>query len=153
MPFLSVAGSEFQEVFVGVGAARVRGMFEKARSMAPCILFIDEFDGMAKKRSSANQNPMGQQDGAPAWVVAISTLPWCSLSCLGLPACVPWLRTRVPSLSVCRSVLGCWEQARCCVLCCISGLICTSCWAVRGCQPSAPLAAAVTASPDWACQR
>ena len=63
MPFFSVAGSEFEEVFVGVGAARVRGMFEKARSMAPCILFIDEFDGMAKKRSSANQSPLGQQDG------------------------------------------------------------------------------------------
>ena len=63
VPFFSVAGSEFEEVFVGVGAARVRGMFEKARSMAPCILFIDEFDGMAKKRSSANQSPLGQQDG------------------------------------------------------------------------------------------
>ena len=71
VPFFSVAGSEFEEVFVGVGAARVRGMFEKARSMAPCILFIDEFDGMAKKRSSANQSPLGQQDGESCMGVSL----------------------------------------------------------------------------------
>ncbi|CAG9461153.1 unnamed protein product [Pedinophyceae sp. YPF-701] len=51
VPFLSVAGTEFSEMFVGVGAARVRDMFARARKMAPCILFIDEFDGLGQQRS------------------------------------------------------------------------------------------------------
>ncbi|KAK9821723.1 hypothetical protein WJX81_004862 [Elliptochloris bilobata] len=51
VPFFSAAGTEFMEVFVGVGAARVRDMFQKARKRAPCILFIDEFDGIGQQRS------------------------------------------------------------------------------------------------------
>ncbi|GAB4815168.1 hypothetical protein N2152v2_002214 [Parachlorella kessleri] len=51
VPFFSVAGTEFMEMFVGVGAARVRDMFQQARKNAPCILFIDEFDGLGKARS------------------------------------------------------------------------------------------------------
>ena len=50
VPFFSVAGTEFMEMFVGVGASRVRDMFQKARENAPCILFIDEFDGLGKAR-------------------------------------------------------------------------------------------------------
>ncbi|BDA40994.1 ATP-dependent zinc metalloprotease FTSH, chloroplastic [Coccomyxa sp. Obi] len=52
VPFFSAAGTEFMEVFVGVGASRVRDMFQKARKAAPCILFIDEFDGIGQQRSS-----------------------------------------------------------------------------------------------------
>merc|ERR1712136_419117 len=52
VPFISVNGSEFLEMFVGVGASRVRDMFETARKNAPCILFIDEIDAIGRKRSS-----------------------------------------------------------------------------------------------------
>jgi len=48
--FLSISGSEFVEMFVGVGAARVRDLFEQARTMAPCIIFIDELDAMGRAR-------------------------------------------------------------------------------------------------------
>mmetsp|Transcript_28408 Transcript_28408/g.50750 ORF Transcript_28408/g.50750 Transcript_28408/m.50750 type:complete len:912 (-) Transcript_28408:144-2879(-) len=51
VPFFSASGTEFMEMFVGVGASRVRDMFEKARKNSPCILFIDEFDGLGKQRS------------------------------------------------------------------------------------------------------
>jgi len=49
--FLHVAGSDFSEMFVGVGAARIRDLFKKAREKAPCIVFIDEIDALAKSRS------------------------------------------------------------------------------------------------------
>jgi cell division protease FtsH len=52
VPFLSINGSEFVEMFVGVGAARVRDLFEQARSMAPCIIFIDELDALGKARGA-----------------------------------------------------------------------------------------------------
>jgi cell division protease FtsH len=48
--FLSISGSEFVEMFVGVGAARVRDLFEQARKMAPCIIFIDELDALGRAR-------------------------------------------------------------------------------------------------------
>ncbi|MEH6773250.1 MAG: ATP-dependent zinc metalloprotease FtsH [Cereibacter changlensis] len=50
VPFFSISGSEFVEMFVGVGAARVRDLFEQARKTAPCIIFIDELDALGKKR-------------------------------------------------------------------------------------------------------
>lgn len=52
VPFFSMSGSEFVELFVGVGAARVRDLFEQARQKAPCILFIDELDALGKARNS-----------------------------------------------------------------------------------------------------
>lgn len=50
VPFFSISGSEFVEMFVGVGAARVRDLFEQARKAAPCIIFIDELDALGKIR-------------------------------------------------------------------------------------------------------
>jgi len=52
VPFFSISGSEFVEMFVGVGAARVRDLFEQARAKAPCIVFIDELDAMGRARGS-----------------------------------------------------------------------------------------------------
>jgi cell division protease FtsH len=51
-PFFSVNGSDFIEIFVGVGASRVRDLFEQAREVAPCIIFIDEIDSIARKRGA-----------------------------------------------------------------------------------------------------
>ncbi len=52
VPFFSISGSEFVEMFVGVGAARVRDLFEQARKVAPCIIFIDELDALGRARGS-----------------------------------------------------------------------------------------------------
>ena len=52
VPFFSISGSEFVEMFVGVGAARVRDLFEQARKAAPCIIFIDELDALGRARSA-----------------------------------------------------------------------------------------------------
>src|SRR5581483_4557687 len=53
VPFFSINGSEFVELFVGVGAARVRDLFEQARQHAPCIIFIDELDALGRARGAA----------------------------------------------------------------------------------------------------
>ena len=52
VPFFSLAGSDFVEMFVGVGASRVRDLFKEAQKMAPCIIFIDEIDAIGKSRDS-----------------------------------------------------------------------------------------------------
>jgi cell division protease FtsH len=52
VPFFSMSGSEFMEIFVGVGAARVRDLFDQAKRRAPCIIFIDELDAIGKSRTS-----------------------------------------------------------------------------------------------------
>ncbi len=59
VPFFSISGSEFVEMFVGVGAARVRDLFSQATSQAPCIIFIDELDALGKAR---RMNVMGGHD-------------------------------------------------------------------------------------------
>ncbi len=53
VPFFSISGSDFVEMFVGVGAARVRDLFEEAKQKAPCIVFIDEIDAIGQARSTA----------------------------------------------------------------------------------------------------
>ncbi|KAJ8327189.1 AAA ATPase afg3 [Batrachochytrium dendrobatidis] len=60
VPFLSVSGSEFIEMFVGVGSSRVRDLFASAKKYAPCIIFIDEIDAIGKARSKGGQ--MGGND-------------------------------------------------------------------------------------------
>ena len=52
VPFFSISGSEFVEMFVGVGASRVRDLFEQAKSSAPCIIFIDEIDAVGRQRGA-----------------------------------------------------------------------------------------------------
>ena len=52
VPFLSISGSDFLEMFVGVGSSRVRDLFEEAKKKAPCIVFIDEIDAVARRRGS-----------------------------------------------------------------------------------------------------
>jgi cell division protease FtsH len=59
VPFLSISGSAFVEMFVGVGASRVRDLFKQAQNKAPCIIFIDELDALGKTRG---MNPMGGHD-------------------------------------------------------------------------------------------
>ena len=52
VPFFSISGSDFVEMFVGVGASRVRDMFEQAKANAPCIIFIDEIDAVGRHRGA-----------------------------------------------------------------------------------------------------
>ena len=59
VPFFSLSGSEFVEMFVGVGAARIRDLFKQAETKAPCIVFIDELDAVGKVRV---QNPLGSHE-------------------------------------------------------------------------------------------
>lgn len=59
VPFFSISGSEFVEMFVGVGAARVRDLFENAKGKAPCIIFIDELDALGKARGTG---PMAHEE-------------------------------------------------------------------------------------------
>jgi cell division protease FtsH len=59
VPFFSISGSEFVEMFVGVGAARVRDLFARAQEKAPCIIFVDELDALGKARGI---NPVGGHD-------------------------------------------------------------------------------------------
>jgi cell division protease FtsH len=62
VPFLSASGSSFQEMFVGVGAARVRSLFSDARRAAPCIVYIDEIDAVGRARGRGGDSASGDHD-------------------------------------------------------------------------------------------
>ena len=62
--FLSVSGSSFQEKFAGVGAARVRRLFARARKLSPCVIFIDEIDALGRKRGRGSDSGSADQDQA-----------------------------------------------------------------------------------------
>ena len=62
VPFLSISGSEFVEMFVGVGAARVRDLFAQAQKKAPCIIFIDELDALGKARGVSGLNSNDERE-------------------------------------------------------------------------------------------
>ena len=62
MPFLTASGSSFQEKFAGLGAARVRHLFAKARKHSPCIIFIDEVDALGRQRGRGGDSASADQD-------------------------------------------------------------------------------------------
>jgi cell division protease FtsH len=62
VPFLSASGSSFQEMFVGVGASRVRSLFAEARKVAPCIVYIDEIDAVGRARGRGSDSASGDHD-------------------------------------------------------------------------------------------
>ena len=70
VPFFSISGSDFVEMFVGVGASRVRDLFEEAKKNAPCIVFIDEIDAVARRRWTGSGSTRGLSLWRPrtAWI-------------------------------------------------------------------------------------
>jgi AFG3 family protein len=62
VPFFTISGSDFVEMFVGVGAARVRDLFKKAREKAPCIIFIDEIEAIGRSRSRSNSQTNDERE-------------------------------------------------------------------------------------------
>ena len=68
MPFFTISGSDFVEMFVGVGASRVRDLFEQAKQNSPCIIFVDEIDAVAASV-------------APAWAAGTTNASRPSTSC------------------------------------------------------------------------
>jgi hypothetical protein len=82
VPFFSISGSQFVEMFVGVGAARVRDLFEQARAKAPAIIFIDELDALGRARSSFMLGGHDEKEQTlnqllRRWTASIRAQGWC----------------------------------------------------------------------------
>jgi cell division protease FtsH len=112
VPFFSISGSEFVEMFVGVGAARVRDLFEQARAKAPAIIFIDELDALGRARGAFG--PCGGHDErsrpstscSPSWTASTARRAW---SCWPPPT-GPKSSTR-PCCAPAASTARCWWTA------------------------------------------
>lgn len=83
VPFFAASASEFVEMFVGRGAARVRDLFAEARKRAPCVVFIDELDAVGMKRGFGNNEERDQVDTSPPPLLS----PRMSLMPVGPCAC------------------------------------------------------------------
>merc|ERR1712100_159845 len=79
VPFFSISGSEFVEMFVGVGASRVRDLFKKAKENAPCIVFVDEIDAVGRSRGTGVGGGNEQSGHSRSGVVASGTFRQTSL--------------------------------------------------------------------------
>lgn len=112
VPFFTISGSDFVEMFVGVGASRVRDMFEQAKKNAPCIVFIDEIDAVGRHRGHGlgNSNDEREQtlnqllvemDGLKPMKVSLSSLRPTALTCSTPRCCV---RAVLTARSWCRSL-------------------------------------------------
>ena len=91
VPFFSITGSEFVEMFVGVGAARVRDLFEQARKAAPCIIFIDELDALGRSHVAGGFGGGGMDDKEQTLNQLLAELhgfdPSTAAAAVSLPSC------------------------------------------------------------------
>ena len=88
VPFFSMSGSEFVEMFVGMGASKVRDLFRQAKEKAPCIMFIDEIDAIGKKRdgqyggNDEREQTLNQHPGMGKWILAVLFPLWFIAHCI-----------------------------------------------------------------------
>jgi cell division protease FtsH len=75
VPFFSISGSEFVEMFVGVGASRVRDLFAKAKKNAPCIIFVDEIDAVGRRRGSGMGGGHDEREQTLNQIITCGRLP------------------------------------------------------------------------------
>ena len=120
VPFFTISGSDFVEMFVGVGASRVRDMFEQAKKNAPCIIFIDEIDAVGRHRGAGlggGNDEAGQLSDMGTWspAYAASKTALNAITCLLAVAlkdkgvavnsvCPGWCRTEMGGPNAPRSV-------------------------------------------------
>lgn len=74
VPFFSISGSEFVEMFVGVGASRVRDLFKKAKENAPCLVFVDEIDAVGRSRGTGKLSVPDRVPGYDMWQQGLQCL-------------------------------------------------------------------------------
>ena len=127
VPFFSISGSDFVEMFVGVGAARVRDMFETAKKNSPCIIFIDEIDAVGRSRGAGTgggndereqtlNQLLVEMDGfeASSGVIIIAATNRADVldkACLLYTSILPTsVKTRCSSSSVAASRTGDWRN-------------------------------------------
>jgi len=101
VPFFTISGSDFVEMFVGVGASRVRDMFEQAKKHAPCIIFIDEIDAVGRHRGAG----LSKWTGSKATKASSSSRPRTGPTC-STPRCCGRAVSIAKSSSRCRTCAG-----------------------------------------------
>jgi len=105
VPFFSLNGSDFVEMFVGVGAARVRDLFQQAKEQAPCIIFMDELDAIGGERSVHLGAVNDEREQTLNQLLA--EMDGCSLACSWDAATEPWTQTK-QFAPVCRKLCAGW---------------------------------------------